>query len=128
MSEKSIAQKLLIKEGSSILVVNEPTDYRQKMGPLPANVTISTRPMTLYDNIHLFVTSRRELEEQVQKLASFLKPKGIFWLIYPKGRSRIKADINRDIIASYVRTIGLEGVAMVSIDETWSAFRLKIVQ
>ncbi|MDZ7263600.1 MAG: DUF3052 domain-containing protein [candidate division KSB1 bacterium] len=128
MSEKSIAQKLFIKEGQSILLVNEPSDYRQKLGNLPVDVTIATRPMTLYDGIHLFVTSRRELEDQLEKFTSFLKPKGIFWLMYPKGRSKIKADINRDIIASYVRTIGLEGIAMVSIDETWSALRLKIVQ
>lgn len=128
MSEKSITQKLFIKEGQTILLVNEPHDYRQKIAQLLGNVTIATRPMTLYDSIHLFVASRRELEDQVGTHISFLKPNGIFWLIYPKGRSKIKADINRDIIASYVRTIGLEGVAMVSIDETWAALRLKIVR
>jgi hypothetical protein len=35
-------------------------------------------------------------------------------------------DINRDIIAAYTRTIGMVGVAMISIDDTWSVLRLKI--
>jgi hypothetical protein len=38
----------------------------------------------------------------------------------------MKGDINRDTITAYAETIGLEGVAIVSIDEDWSALRLKI--
>jgi len=58
-------------------------------------------------------------------LKSVLGPKGILWATYPKGTSGVKADINRDIIREYARTIGLEAVALVSIDETWSGLRLK---
>ncbi len=35
-------------------------------------------------------------------------------------------DINRDTIAEYARTLGLEGVAMISVDDDWSALRLKV--
>ena len=32
-----------------------------------------------------------------------------------------------DSIAAYARTIDMEGVAMISIDDDWSALRLKVL-
>jgi hypothetical protein len=49
------------------------------------------------------------------------------WVTYHKGTSKVKTDINRDTINAYVHSIGLEGVAMISIDEDWSALRLKLI-
>jgi hypothetical protein len=56
-----------------------------------------------------------------------LKADGLFWVTYPKGTSKIKADVNRDSIAAYAKSIGLQAVTMISIDDTWSGLRLKIV-
>ena len=39
----------------------------------------------------------------------------------------LKSDINRDSIAAYAPTLGLQEVAMISVDEDLSAQRLKIV-
>ena len=77
--------------------------------------------------MQLFVTARKELEAQLGSLKSALQPKGLLWVTYPKGTSKVKADINRDTIAEYAKTVGLQAVAMVSVDDTWSALRLKIV-
>jgi len=46
---------------------------------------------------------------------------------YHKGTSQIKTDINRDSINAYASTLGFQGVAMISINEDWSALRLKPV-
>ena len=96
-------------------------------GQLPDTVTVlaeSSEPVNL---IQLFVTSRSELEAQLEDLKPALIPGGLLWVTYPKGTSRIKVDINRDTINHYARSIGLQGVAMISIDDTWSALRLKPV-
>ena len=45
------------------------------------------------------------------------------WVTYPKGTSKTPTDINRDIIAVYARTIGMEAVVNFSVDDTWSALR-----
>ena len=37
------------------------------------------------------------------------------------------SDINRDNIAAYASTLGLQAVAMISVDEDLSALRLKVV-
>jgi len=73
------------------------------------------------------VTSKKELDEQLVKLKARLGSKGILWVTYPKGSSRIKADINRDIIREAALSVGLEAVAIFSLDEDWSALRLKPV-
>jgi len=40
----------------------------------------------------------------------------------------MKTDINRDTINAYAGSLGLQGVAMISIDDDWSALRLKLIQ
>ena len=57
---------------------------------------------------------------------STARPDGLLWLCYPKGTSKVKTDVNRDILnRRLAEEYGLEGVAMVSIDDTWSAMRFK---
>jgi predicted CoA-binding protein len=127
MSSKSIAQKLQIRENYSVLLVNEPKGYRSMLGKLPANVTLLAEPTKSIDVVQVFVTSKREFESQLSDLKSLLSRKGLLWITYPKGTSKVKADINRDSIRQFAQKIGLQAVAMISIDDTWSALRLKIV-
>jgi hypothetical protein len=92
---------------------------------LPEGAVLAAGPEPGIDLIQLFVTSRIELEASLQRLKTSLKANGLLWISYPKGTSKIQADINRDSINAYARSIGLQGVAMISIDDTWSALRLK---
>ena len=77
------------------------------------------------DIIQVFVTSKKELDERLVKLKPHLGSKGVLWVTYPRGSSRIKADINRDVIREAVLSVGLEAVAIFSLAEDWSALRLK---
>ncbi|HEX6292307.1 MAG TPA: hypothetical protein VFZ66_24180 [Herpetosiphonaceae bacterium] len=127
MAEKTVAQKLMIKEGRSALLVNPPDGYRAGLGALPAQATLATAPSAPVDIIQVFVRNRQELEEQLPRLKPLLRPKGMIWVTYYKGSSKTSTDINRDSIAAYAATLGLEAVAIISIDEDWSALRLKAV-
>ncbi len=127
MSQKPVSQKLLLKPGYQVLLLNAPTTYLTTLKPLPANVQILTETFTPVDLIQVFINSKQELEERLGRLKELLKPKGLLWVTYPKGKGKKKPDVNRDIIWEYARTLGLEGVAMVAIDNTWSAMRLKLV-
>lgn len=128
MSQKSIAQKLLIKENCKILFINEPQNYRETLGKLPKNVVAtadsSAKP---FDLIQLFVMSRKELESKLPELRDLLAKSGLLWVSYPKGTSQFKTDINRDVIREFAATVGLQTIALFSIDETWSAMRVKVV-
>jgi hypothetical protein len=127
VSDKSIAAKLHIKPGKSVAVINAPAGYDKQIGKLPSGVSISTTTTAEMDIIQVFVKSEAELKQQLPKLKNCLKRDGALWVTYYKGTSKNKTDINRDTINTYGNTIGLEGVAIMSIDDDWSALRLKIV-
>ncbi len=128
MSDKTLAQKLLIKKGYTVLLLNAPAGYRAVLGELPPDVTLLTSPPGYtVDLVQLFVTSAEELDARLPGMRRLVKPKGLLWVSYPKGTSGVKTDINRDSIWAYARTVGWEAVANVSVNEVWSALRLKPV-
>ncbi len=128
MPEKSIVQKLLIKPGKRLLVIHPPDNYSKVLDPLPEGVIQIREPSREVDIIQLFVENRKELEEWLPRLKGFLLPDGILWITYYKGTSQHKTDINRDLINAYAHTLDLQGVAMISIDDDWSALRLKPIR
>ena len=127
MSDKSVAQKLMIKPGRSVLLVNPPENYDALLGELPEDVTVYQEPSGPVDFIQVLVASRQELEGQLPRLKLLLKPGGMLWVTYYKGTSKHKTDIHRDSINAYAKSLGMEGVAMISVDADWAALRLKIV-
>ena len=129
MPEKSVIEKLTLKRGQTFLLLNAPEGYRRSLGTLPEGVKlVSAGPVggARIDMIQIFIGSREELESRVAPLKERLSPRGIIWVTYPKGTSKIKGEINRDSIRDYAATVGLEAVAIFSIDDHWSALRLKV--
>jgi hypothetical protein len=127
MPEKSVAQKLFIKEGHTVLSINAPKNYKALLGALPAKAKLMAKASAPVDAIHFFANNRKELEVHAPKLIDQLKPNGLIWIMYHKGTSKVKTDIHRDTINAHAQTLGLTGVFMISIDEDWSALRLKVL-
>ena len=128
MSDKSIAQKLFIKPGNKFLLINPPAGYLDQLGALPERTVLLSDSSCLVEVIQVFVANRMELVAQLPRLKELIALKGMIWVTYYKGSSKVKTDINRDTINTYAHSIGLEGVAMISIDDDWSALRLKLIQ
>lgn len=98
------------------------------MGKLPEGVEQLNDSSERVEAIQVFVANRGELEAQLAHLAGLLSSKGMLWVTYHKGTSKVKTDINRDTINAYAQSIGLQSVAMISIDDDWAALRLKQIQ
>lgn len=127
---KTLAEKYFIKEGFQISVLNPPEDYLTKaLTDLPAAVEIHPSLDGEFDQIHYFTASITDLESMVNELKANLKPSGVLWICYPKGtnKAKIKTDLSRDVIWQMLEPKGLKPNHMISIDDTWSAMRLKIV-
>lgn len=127
MSEKPVIERLYVKPGNKFLLINPPPGYTASLGKLPDGVSALSSTTSPVDVIQWFVTGRKELESRLTEMKKLMAPKTILWVTYTKGTSKIKTDINRDTINAYAQTIGLVGVAMISIDDDWSALRLKLV-
>ena len=79
-----------------------------------------------YDFIHFFATRRNEVLAHGPQLRQALKPGGILWVSYPRGKA-LPTDLNRDILRVALAEVGLEAVTQVAIDDVWSALRAKVV-
>jgi len=125
MSDKSVAQKLLIKAQHTVRLVNAPHGYAETLGPLPAEAKLVAQPAKPVDVLQVFVKDMAELKKWLPQMKDAVAVTGLLWVTYPKGTSAVKTDINRDIINAYANTVGWQTVAMISVDDTWSAMRMK---
>ena len=122
MADKTNAQKLLIKEGYQVLFLHPPQNNDELLGPLPQGVEVVKGMETPVNLILAYIVDRKELEKHLVQLKGLLKPKGLLWIAYYKGTSKTKTDINRDSINAYAQTYGLQGVAMISMDDGLGSF------
>ncbi|WEG12174.1 hypothetical protein PU629_18955 [Pullulanibacillus sp. KACC 23026] len=121
-----LVKKLLIKEGFHVTVVNAPADFQLPTEELPSNVSQSVGlEESHYDLILLFVSSSQELAQYVPLLIPKLDRNTYLWVAFPKKSSKIKTDINRDHGWERIEEAGYLGVSLISIDDTWSAFRVR---
>lgn len=126
MTEKTIAQKLLIKPGQAVLLVNPPAEIKSLLSPLPDGARlVSSSDAAAANVVLLFANHREDLERLLPAQPAALAQGAIVWVAYHKGTSSVKTDINRDSIWNYAKTIGMDGISMISINEDWSAMRLK---
>ncbi len=122
-SGKPLAQKLGIKDGFKIAVINAPENYAQVLGGLPDNVITVQELEGPLDLVHFFTTERRELEDRFPALKQAISKKGMLWISWPKLASRIKTDLNENIIRDIGLRNGLVDVKVAAIDEKWSGLK-----
>lgn len=127
MADGPLAKKLLIKPGQRAVILNPPPGYMENLSPLPDGVKLAEKPDGLFDFVQLFVKDSEELRRYAPLALAAIKRDAILWVSYPKQSSKVKTDLTRDRGWEPLQEAGFVGVAMVSIDETWSAFRLRPV-
>jgi hypothetical protein len=123
MSERTISEKLLLKPGRTLLVLNAPAGYLEKLSPLPDFAKIVTTEPA--DVVQLFVRSYAQLQAELPGAKKRCTPATVFWVCYPKQTGAYKTDINSDILAVYAATMSWKGNGTCSIDADWSAMRFK---
>lgn len=122
---EALIKKLRLLPDMKALVLNAPSaHYLDELG-LTAEATMNADVHAQYDFVMLFVTSMAELEVHAPAALAAVKEDGLLWITYPKGSSRIKIDINRDTGWKYMLELKQEGVAMISMDDTWSSMRYR---
>lgn len=122
MPVKTVADKLFVQKAKTIAVINDGPANAALVAELPAEKLVKKGPADL---VIYFASSQMELQKQLPKVKERLEPKGALWVAYVKGTSKLHTGLHRDTIREYGESIGLTSVAMISIDEDWSALRLK---
>jgi hypothetical protein len=125
MATTSLVKKLLIKPGQRMLIINAPPEYGEKLAPLPDGVELADKPEGVFDFVQLFAKNSDELHQYVSTAINAVKHEGLLWISYPKGSSKVKTDLNRDILWAAVEPFGFKGVSLISLDDIWSAMRFR---
>jgi hypothetical protein len=117
-----LIKKLHVKPGMRIAMVNTPAGF--SLGTLPAGVTQEKSLKGDLDLALLFAAMQKELKAQWPKLVASVKQEGAIWVAYPKKSSGIASDLG---MGEWDATKGSDWnpVAMIAIDEAWSAVRYK---
>ena len=120
-----LSKKLQLRPGYTVAVVNAPPGAETKLKPLPDGATLVT-PSARRDAVIAFAQDQPELRKVVPQAIRAVKEDGLLWICYPKGSAKMKTDLNRDLLRESVKkSHGLEGVSLVSVDDTWSAMRFR---
>lgn len=117
-STKPLWQKMFVK-GGTVALIGAPAGYEKLFAGSPAKVT--TRGSGLADTVVLFVNNVAELHAGIPSASGRMGPSATFWVAYQKGGKELHRDTARKIVTQY----GYDGVAMVAVDDVWSAMRLK---
>ena len=125
MSLSPLTKKLLIKPGTNWLFFNAPASYLAALEPLPEGVTTSFEARGTFNGVQLFVKNSHELTENLKAIVPVLKSDTIFWITSPKKSSGIETDLAMMGDWSVVTKYGLEPVAAIAVDETWTASRFR---
>jgi hypothetical protein len=125
MTDRPLTEKLGLKGQLRALILNAPKGYRTLLGPLPADITVNTKPSGRYDFVHLFVANQAELATLGPSAFAAVKPMAIFWISYPKQGGGLESDITRDHGWELVSKAGFETVTQVAVNDIWSALRFR---
>ena len=130
-SQRSLAQKLGIKAGWTIAVLNAPENYLELLAGLPDGVTICSELVCSelgsdLPLIHFFCTKQKELEASFPAMRAALLQNGMVWISWPKKSAKVPTDLDENIIRNLGLASGLVDVKVAAVDAVWSGLKFVI--
>jgi hypothetical protein len=128
-SKRSLVDKLGIKAGCRLAILQAPAGYTALLGDLPADVVIDETMSQPLAFIHFFTASRADLETNFPRLKAALMQNGKLWISWPKRAAKVATDLDENIVREIGLANGLVDVKVAAMDATWSGlqfvYRLK---
>ncbi|WP_426110455.1 DUF3052 family protein [Massilia sp. PWRC2] len=122
MSEKTVADKMFLRNVKSIAVLNGAA-HPAMVAQLPQELLSAGDDPA--DVVVLIAINQKQLDELLPLASERLGDKGSLWIVYMKQSAPKATDINRDTINATAGLHGITAVAIISVDADWSALRLK---
>lgn len=116
----TLARKLVIKPGNRVLLLDAPDGYAALLGGLPEGARLVDEAPA--EVVHAFVDRSADLTARASAAMRALAPGGVLWISYPKMATGT-SDLSREVVWGAID--GWRPVTQVSVDNTWSAMRLR---
>jgi hypothetical protein len=121
-----LAQKLGIKAGQRVVMINAPANYSKLLAPLPEAVVFIQKATAGAGFVHLFISECKVLEKELKRLRKLIADTGILWVSWPKKSSGVATDVTEDVIREVALPLGFVDVKVCAVDEIWSGLKLMV--
>ena len=125
-----LVKKLGIKPGDTVALVNEPLAFPRELVGLPPKVELvgaddNPKPGTL-NVVILFLRSQAELKKLLPAMKTKIQQQGMIWTAWPKKASKLKTDLDENIIRDKGLSIGLVDIKVCAVNDIWSGLKFVI--
>jgi hypothetical protein len=126
MAQSTLPEKLRIRPGSRSALFDPPKGFAALLDPLPDGAVVTTSPRGACDVVLGFAETLSEVTSLVPRLKDAIAEDGVLWICYPKLTSARAGELSRDVLWKESARLGLRPVALVALDDTWSAMRFML--
>jgi hypothetical protein len=116
-TDRTAAEKLGIKAGARVALIDPPVDYVRVLGKLPKDVALEEDPVEATPLTLWFV---RDPDRYLVGLGQMRKRAltSRIWIIYPKGRQA--SGLTQSLIREVALSVGLVDYKVCSVNEVWT--------
>jgi hypothetical protein len=116
-TDRTTAEKLGIKAGARVALIDAPPDYLRVLGKLPEDVEIEEEPE---ETLPLTLWFVREPDGYLAGLGRMRKRAltSRIWIVYPKGRQA--SGLTQSLIREAALAVGLVDYKVCSVNEIWT--------
>lgn len=122
-SGKPLIDKLGVREGDTLAVMDAPATYADLVAPLPDGVRLIDGPDPKARVLHLFVRDRADLEAKIGLALADRPEGGMVWISWPKKSSGLFIDLTEDGVRAVVLPTGWVDVKVCAVDADWSGLK-----
>lgn len=121
-----LPKKLGLTADTRLVVLAAPKDYETLLGAIPPGLERQRAVTSTTTLVHLFVTSRQELESHLEALRTSLNPNAAIWVSWPKKSSKVPTDVTEDVIRDVALPLGFVDIKVCAVSEVWSGLKLTV--
>jgi len=120
-TDRTTAEKLGIKAGARVALIDPPPDYVRVLGKLPQDVSLEEEPE---ETLPLTLWFVRDPDGYASRLADMRRRamKTRIWIIYPKGgpKGRQSSGLTQSLIREAALSVGLVDYKVCSVNDVWT--------
>jgi CheY-like chemotaxis protein len=116
---RTAAQKLGIKAGSKVALIDAPRDAVRALGELPEGVSLG-EDEGVADVILTFSQDPASLAAQLSRLRRRAAA-GKLWVLWRKGGSVARGEVTENVVRDHALALGLVDYKVCAVNEVWSA-------
>lgn len=121
---RPVIEKLGVKPGMQVCMINAPKGFVDALEPLPDRVRFTANATSQCDLFVAFVRSRQELATHLVRLATAVERQTL-WFAWPKKASALKSDLDGNVVRDTGLATGWVDFKVCAIDDTWSGLAFK---